>query len=51
MEFSETISLFMLSSIKVQLEEILGLKVDIIHGSIESGDLIEAEKKVELYVA
>lgn len=51
MEFSETISLLMLSSIKVQLEEILGLKVDIIHGPIESGDLIEVGKKVELYVA
>lgn len=51
MEFSEIISLLMLSSIKMQLEEILGLKVDIIHGPIERGALIEVGKKVELYVA
>lgn len=51
MEFSEPVSLFMLSDIRVRLEEILGLKVDIIHGPIRDGDLIEVGKAVELYVA
>ena len=51
MEFTETISLLKLSEIKVQLEEILDLEVDIIHGPIEEGDLIEVGKVVELYAA
>lgn len=51
MEFSEPISLLMLSEIRVRLEEILGLEVDIIHGPIRSEDLIEVRKEIELYVA
>lgn len=51
MEFYEPISLFMLSDIRLRLEEILGLEVDIIHGPIREGDLIEVGKEIELYVA
>ncbi|MCM1143319.1 MAG: nucleotidyltransferase domain-containing protein [Blautia sp.] len=51
MEFLEPISLFMLSEIRLRLEEILGLEVDIIHGPIRNGDLIEVGKEIELYVA
>lgn len=51
MEFLEPISLFTLSAIKLQLEEILGLGVDIIHGPIREGDLIVVGKEIELYVA
>ena len=51
MEFYEPISLFTLSDITLCLEEILGLDVDIIHGPIREGDLIEVGKQIELYVA
>lgn len=51
MEFYEPISLFTLSDIRLRLEEILGLEVDIIHGPIREGDLIEVGKEIELYVA
>ncbi|MCM1191585.1 MAG: nucleotidyltransferase domain-containing protein [Butyrivibrio sp.] len=51
MEFSEPISLLMLSDIKLQLEDILGLKVDIVHGPIREGDLLEVGKEIELYAA
>ena len=50
-EFYEPASLFMLSDIRLRLEEILGLEVDIIHGPIRQGDLIEVGKEIELYVA
>lgn len=51
MEFLEPISLFTLSAIRLRLEEILGLEVDIIHGPIREGDLIEVGKEIELYAA
>ena len=51
MEFSVPISLFVLSDIKIRLEEILGVSVDLIHGPIRDGDLIEVGKERELYVA
>lgn len=51
MEFMEPISLLMLSEIRLRLEEILGLKVDIVHGPIRNGDFIEVGKEIELYVA
>ena len=51
MELYDTISLFTLSDIRLCLEEILGLDVDIIHGPIREGDLIEVGKEIELYVA
>lgn len=51
MEFSSPISLLTLSMIKLELEEILKVDVDIIHGPIEESDLIEIGKVVELYAA
>lgn len=51
MEFSLPISLLTLSIIKVRLEEMLKVRVDIIHGPIEETDLIEVGKVVELYAA
>lgn len=51
MEFSRPISLLTLSMIKLKLEEILKVGVDIVHGPIEESDLIEIGKVVELYAA
>ncbi len=51
MEFSMPVSLLTLSMIKLRLEEILDVGVDIIHGPIEETDLIEIGKVVELYAA
>ncbi|MCX4340425.1 MAG: nucleotidyltransferase domain-containing protein [Lachnospiraceae bacterium] len=51
MEFLMPISLLTLSMIKVRLEEMLRLGVDIIHGPLEETDLIEVGKVVELYAA
>ena len=50
-EFFEPVSLFTLSEIKLRLEELLGLDVDVIHGPIREGDLIEVRKEIELYAA
>ncbi len=50
-EFSCGASLLKLSMLKCDLEEILGLEVDVIHGPMEPGDLIEVGKMVELYAA
>lgn len=51
MEFTESVSLLTLSQIKLRLEELLNLNVDIVHGPIRSDDLLEINKEVELYVA
>ncbi len=51
MEFSMPVSLLTLSMIKLKLEEILHLSVDVIHGPIKETDLIEIGKVVELYAA
>ena len=50
-EFSKRVSLLMLSSIKIELEELLQLEVDIVHGPLRETDLIEVKKVVELYAA
>ena len=50
-EFFSTVSLLTISALRCRLEELLGLEVDIIHGPIRSGDLIEVGKVVELYAA
>ena len=50
-EFKEAISLFTIAKIKIELEEISGLEVDIIHGPIQETDMIEIGKTVELYAA
>lgn len=51
MEFLMPVSLLTLSMIKVKLEELLNVGVDIIHGPLRETDLIEVGKVVELYAA
>ena len=51
MEFNAPISLLTISQIKYDLEELLGVKVDLIHGPIRESDLIEVNEVVELYAA
>lgn len=51
MEFFTPITLLMLSQIRYQLEEILGLRVDVIHGPIRDTDLLDIGEVVELYAA
>lgn len=50
-EFSCNVSLITLSRLKLELEEILKIDVDIIHGPITKDDLIIVDKEVELYAA
>lgn len=50
-EFSISVSLITLSMIRLKLEEILDVGVDIVHGPIRETDLIELGEVVELYVA
>lgn len=51
MEFSLPISLLTLSIIKLRLEDMLEIGVDIVHGPIQETDLIEVGRVVELYAA
>ena len=51
MEFFAPVTLLMLAQIRCQLEEILGLRVDVVHGPIRDTDLIEVGKVIELYAA
>lgn len=51
MEFFTPITLLMLSQIRYQLEEVLGLRVDVIHGPIRDTDLLDIGEVVELYAA
>lgn len=50
-EFYQRVSLLTISSVKVELEEMLNLDVDIVHEPLRENDLIEVEKVVELYAA
>lgn len=50
-EFSEPISLLTLSGMKLDLEDILHKKVDLIHGPIRETDRIEIGAEVVLYAA
>ncbi len=51
MEFSKPITLITLSLIKERLEEMLKTDVDVIHGPIQSTDMIEIDKEIEVYAA
>ncbi len=51
MEFSEPVSLLTLSEIKIRLEDVLGIEVDLVHGPVQAGDLIEVDEEIELYAA
>ena len=50
-EFLEPISLLKLSEIRIQLEEALGIHVDLIHGPVLKNDLLKIKREVELYAA
>lgn len=50
-EFSTPVSLLMLSRVRLRLEELLQLNVDVIHGPLRADDLLVVDKEVELYVA
>jgi predicted nucleotidyltransferase len=50
-EFLAPISLITLSQIQIDMEEALGLDVDIVHGPISKDDIIEIGKEVVLYAA
>ena len=51
LEFSVPVSLIILSQIQIEMEEALGVDVDIIHGPITEDDMIEVDKEVVLYPA
>lgn len=51
MEFKVPVSLITLSMIKIELEEMLKAKVDLIHGPVTSTDMIEINKEIILYAA
>ena len=46
-----TLSILTLSKIKCQLEDLMKVNIDIIHGPIREDDMIEIGKVVELYAA
>lgn len=50
-EFEKPVSLITLSMVQIELEGMLGVKVDVIHGPVMPGDLIEIRKEVVLYAA
>lgn len=51
MEFYSPVTLITLSSIRCELEDALGISVDVIHGPIVEDDMIEVNEEVVLYVA
>jgi len=48
-EFSKPVSIITLSKMKNELEDLLGLNVDLIHGPLEKNDIIKVKKVVEVY--
>ena len=51
MEFTEPVTLLTIAGIKLRLEQLLQLSVDIVHGPLREEDLLEIHKEVELYAA
>lgn len=52
-EFAEDkiVTLFDLAGVMIDLEEIFGLKVDVIHGPKKDSWMIEIDKEIEIYAA
>ena len=50
-EFSTPVSLLMLSRVRLRLEELLQVNVDVVHGPLRAEDLLVIDKVVELYDA
>ena len=48
-EFKKPITILSLSSLRNKIEELTGLKVDLIHGPIRDSDIIKLNKIIELY--
>ena len=48
---TEAVSLFKLSGLMIDLKEIFGVGVDVIHGPIEADDMIEIDREIEIYAA
>lgn len=48
---TEAVSLLTLSGLMIKLEEIFGVKVDVIHGPITEDDFLEVDKEIEIYAA
>lgn len=51
LEFSVPVSLITLSNIRNEMEEALGLNVDVIHGPVTEDDIIEIGEEIVLYAA
>ena len=51
LEFSVPVSLITLAQIQIDMEEALGLNVDIVHGPVREDDILEINKEVVLYAA
>ncbi len=50
-EFSLPVTLITLGRLKEKLEDILKIKVDIIHGSLRETDMLEIDSEIEIYAA
>ena len=50
-EFTQPITLITLCSLKLRMEELLGISVDVIHAPISEDSMIELDKVVALYAA
>ena len=50
-EFSVPVSLITLSQLKMEMEDEMGLEVDIVHGPVSGEDVREIHKEVILYAA
>lgn len=51
MEFEIPVSLITLSMIQIELEEMLGKGIDLIHGPVTEEDMIKINKEIVLYAA
>ena len=45
------VSLLTLSTLKLRMEELLGLDVDIVHGPLPESSLLEVDRRIPLYGA
>ncbi|MCR4770971.1 MAG: nucleotidyltransferase domain-containing protein [Oscillospiraceae bacterium] len=45
------VSLLTLSALKLRMEELLGLDVDIVHGPLPESSLLEVDRRISLYGA
>ena len=48
---TEAVSLFTLSGLMIDLKEIFGVGVDVIHGPKKDSWMIEIDKEIEIYAA